>query len=622
MKFLTYIIFYGLGLHRVHGISPPKPFQFNKQRIVHSSLSNLYKNMEDQNVDTIAISPDLNKIYYRINPEFTLPMPVESVENLETIQMADSNPLMTDRILEYAEKNHVYTSFLEVPTNPVYNRISSTLDFASSLFYPVLLFFLARIILSGQTPFGQNRGPGSPFSMFGPVGKQNEKENMIKANVSLSSWAGSPEVFNECVEIVSFLKNATQYNNVGAELPKGILLEGPPGTGKTLLAKAIASEADANFISVSASEFIELYVGLGASKVRDLFRRARENTPAIIFIDEIDTVGKQRGGGFSMGGNDEREQTLNQILAEMDGFANNQGVIVIAATNRKDILDSALLRPGRFDRLVYVPLPDLPSRRAILDVHTKNKYMKSGINYDYIAEATGGFSGAQIKNLINEAAIFAARAGNQTISQENIETAIEKTVIGIVRTNDTRTEDARRRVAIHEIGHAFLAHHFSKYFDLKKVTIQSTYEGAGGYTLFNDKPEIEESGLYTKEMLRQRLIVTLGGKAAEYLFYGQENVSLGAIQDLKQANGLAQRMVGNYGMGKELEIFFNENLDSTGFSNKYSEKTKAKFDEEVADLVNQAYQEAVQILQEHNEEVRLYADKLLLKTTLVATDFV
>lgn len=616
MKFLPYILFYGIGLE-VLGISPPKPFQFNKQRIVHSSLANLYKNIEDQNVDTIAISPDLNKIYYRVNPDFTIPLPPEAVENLETIQMADSNPLMTDRILEYAEKNQVYTSFLEAPTNPFYNLISSTLDFASSLFYPVLLIFLARIILSGQ-----NRGPGSPFSMFGPVGKQNEKENMIKANVSLSSWAGSPEVFNECIEIVSFLKNATLYNNVGAELPKGILLEGPPGTGKTLLAKAIASEADANFISVSASEFIELYVGLGASKVRDLFRRARENTPAIIFIDEIDTVGKQRGGGFSMGGNDEREQTLNQILAEMDGFANNQGVIVIAATNRKDILDSALLRPGRFDRLVYVPLPDLPSRRAILDVHTKNKYMKSDINYDYIAEATSGFSGAQIKNLINEAAIFAARAGNQTISQENIETAIEKTVIGIVRTKDTRTEDARRRVAIHEIGHAFLAHHFSKYFDLKKVTIQSTYEGAGGYTLFNDKPEIEESGLYTKEMLKQRLIVTLGGKAAEYLFYGQENVSLGAIQDLKQANGLAQRMVGNYGMGKELEIFFNENLDSTGFSNKYSERTKGKFDEEVADLVNQAYQEAVQILQEHNEEVRLYADKLVLKTTLVATDFV
>jgi cell division protease FtsH len=451
-----------------------------------------------------------------------------------------------------------------------------------------------------------------------------DKANMQKANITLDSWKGSPEVFQECTEIVSFLKNATVFQEAGAEIPKGILLEGPPGTGKTLIAKAIAGETDAWFLAVSASEFIELFVGLGAQKIRNVFKTARENKPAIIFIDEIDSIGRQRGTGINMG-NDEREQTLNQLLAEMDGFAQNDGIIVIAATNRRDVLDAALLRPGRFDRIVNVPLPDRESRREILLKYMSTKKVAEDIDVPFLAEITAGFSGAELKNLLNEAAILTARAGKTIITQENLENALEKLVVGIVKKIDTRSEDARRRVAIHEIGHAYLAAYFREYFQLKKVTIQSTYNGAGGYTLFNEYPDIVESGLYTKDLLKKKLVVALGGKAAEQVFYGREQVSLGAVQDLKQANSIARRMVGNYGMGNELEVFYNENMDSgnTPFlgrslasSSGYSDYTMEKMDKEALNLVDDAYLEALNLLLSKRDQVSTLIDKLQEKTSL------
>lgn len=271
----------------------------------------------------------------------------------------------------------------------------------------------------------------------------------------------------ECTEIVSYLKNSTLYKNAGAEIPKGILLEGPPGSGKTLLAKAIASEADANFVNVAASEFVEIFVGMGASKIRSLFETARNNRPCILFIDEIDAVGRQRGAGINMA-NDEREQTLNQLLAEMDGFANNDGILVIGATNRKDVLDQALLRPGRFDRILTVPYPDRDSRKAILKVHSRNKQLERDVNLDFIAELTTGFSGAQLKNLLNEAAIYAARAGNVVISNTDILNALDKVIVGLVKKQDIRSDESRRRVAIHETGHALLAANFTEYFEFEK----------------------------------------------------------------------------------------------------------------------------------------------------------
>jgi len=313
------------------------------------------------------------------------------------------------------------------------------------------------------------------------------------------------------------------------------------------------------------------------------------------------------------------------LLAEMDGFAQNDGVIVIAATNRRDVLDAALLRPGRFDRVINVPLPDRESRRAILGVHSRNKTMDPSIQLDFLSEATGGFSGAELKNLVNEAAIYAARAGNVTITQQNMEDALEKSVVGIVKKVDTRSEDAKMRVAIHEIGHAFLAAYFKQYFQLKKVTIQSTYNGAGGYTLFSEYPEITESGLYTKDLLQKRLVVALGGKAAETVFYGKEEVSLGAVQDLKQANSMARRMIGNYGMGDELEVFFDENMDSgrspflgrsLASGSTYSDKTSALVDKESLRLLKGAYSEALDILEKNQNTVSLLVSLLMNGTTL------
>ena len=565
------------------------------------SIGTLMKDIENNNVEDIYFSDDLRKIYFE---------ELDS-KSIVTKKIVNTNPVLTDKIVSLADNKNINTVILEKQIDPIIGAAQTIISGIEFIFWPTIIFFFLQSFLRG--PRGMPGGPGNPFLSMPGQNVGQDKINMIKANVSLASWAGSPEIFEECTEIVSYLRNSTLYKAAGAEVPKGILLEGPPGTGKTLIAKAIASESDANFISVSASEFIELFVGLGAAKVRNLFKTARDNKPSIIFIDEIDSIGRQRGAGINMG-NDEREQTLNQLLAEMDGFAQNDEVLVIAATNRKDVLDSALLRPGRFDRLINVPLPDKPSRVKILEVHMRNKQFSSDINAQLLAEMTGGFSGAQLKNLINEGAINAARTGKSIISQKNLEDALEKLIVGIVKRTDTRSNSTLERVSFHEIGHAFLVEHFNQYFDLKKVTIQSTYNGAGGYTLFNEYAEILEGGLYTKDLLKKRLIIAMGGKAAEYIFYGDENVSLGAIQDLKQANGLAQQMIGNYGMGKELEVFYNENIESNrnpflgrsmGMGDRYSEKTKEKIDSESLDLVNEAYREALSILGANREIVEV-----------------
>jgi cell division protease FtsH len=325
-------------------------------------------------------------------------------------------------------------------------------------------------------------------------------------------------------------------------------------------------------------------------------------------------------------GNDEREQTLNQILAEMDGFSTNDNVIVIAATNRRDVLDNALLRPGRFDRIINVPLPDKPSRSSILKVHMQNKTFEDNIELDSVAEMTAGFSGAQIKNLINEAAINAVRDSKTVISNQNIQDALFKLTVGIIKTKDTRSNEAINRVAIHEMGHAFLANYFNEYFELIRVSIQSTYNGAGGFTLFSEYPNITDAGLYTKDLLKKRIIIALGGKAAEHVFYGDEHVSLGAMQDLKQANSLAKQMVGTYGMGETLKTFYNENTDNgrTPFLGRslatndgiYSEKIKQTFDDETRLIVDTAYSQAIEIIQDNLYKINLLVNMLVGHTNL------
>lgn len=451
-----------------------------------------------------------------------------------------------------------------------------------------------------------------------------ENTNVIQVlqNVSLSSWAGSPEVLEECKEVISYLENKETFLKLGAEMPRGILLEGPPGTGKTLLAKGIAAETNASFIAVSGSEFMELFVGLGASRVRDLFKSARENTPSVIFIDEIDAIGRQRGTSIS---NDEREQTLNQLLYEMDGFNDNDGILIIAATNRKDILDEALLRPGRFDRIIRVPLPDKFSREQILKYYLNLRPIEKTFNVSTFAEITEGFSGAQLKNLINEAAILSAKKNATMILESDLFRSFEKSVIGLVKTSSNMSVKTKKRVAIHEAGHAFLTLMCSEYFELQKVSIQETYNGAGGYTLFTENPELD--GLYTKDILKKKLIILLGGKAAENVFYGEDFVSLGSIEDLKQANQLARQMISNFGMGESLEVFYNENIDEQPFlgkslsiDNKYSDHRRSQIDSESLALIIEAYTEAKNIIFKYTNNVSKLTDLLIAKTLLNQED--
>lgn len=599
----------------------------NQYYLKKTPYPELLEKIEHHEIAKVYFSPKYDKVIS------------ENIDNTDDVysdfSLTDIIPPVSTNLIETSIKNKVEPIFIkQQDPNPIQVIAVDILNGVNNYFVPfvfisLLLSFIRSLFLSNNSarnPFSGGM-PGIPGSLN--IDLEKDKELMKKSNITLTSFAGSPEIFEECTEVVSYLKNSTVYKNAGAEVPRGILLEGPPGTGKTLLAKAIASEADASFVSISASEFVEVFVGAGASKIRNLFNTARQNKPCIIFIDEIDSVGRQRGAGINMA-NDEREQTLNQLLAEMDGFSDNEGILIIAATNRKDVLDAALLRPGRFDRIITVALPDKNSRKDILNVHSKNKQLDSSINLELIAELTAGFSGAQIKNLLNEAAIYAARFGRTVICEQDLLNALDKLIVGLIRKTDTRGDEARRRVAIHETGHALLCSEFKEYFELKKVTIQSTYNGAGGYTLFNEYQNITESGLYTKNLLKKRLIVAMGGKAAETLYYGEEYVSVGAVQDLKQANSMAQRMIGNYGMGKLLEAFYNEDVDSDrnpflgrslGGGAKYSERTKEIMDAESLELVRNAYDEAKRILNENRGKMDIVIENLIQKNTLYTQEF-
>merc|ERR1719504_451435 len=395
-------------------------------------------------------------------------------------------------------------------------------------------------------------GPGGPMDF----GKTKSKfQEVPDTGVLFEDVAGVDGAKLELQEVVDFLKNPDKYTQLGAKIPKGCLLVGPPGTGKTLLAKAIAGEAGVPFTSASGSEFVEMFVGVGASRVRDLFKKAKENSPCIIFIDEIDAVGRQRagasGGGMGGGGNDEREQTLNQILTEMDGFEGNSGVIVVAATNRGDVLDSALLRPGRFDRRVPVGLPDKDGRVEILKVHTRGKPLAEGVSLDTIAARTTGFSGAQLQNLMNEAAIYAARKELEVISFEEIDQAIDRITVGLTKRTGMSNEKRQKLVAYHEAGHAIMGVMTPEYDPVAKITILPRSNGAGGFTLFVPNEDRMDGGMYSLRYLKAQLAVALGGRVSEEIVFGEDEVTTGASNDLQQVRSIARRMVAQWGFAND-----------------------------------------------------------------------
>ena len=602
------------------------------------SLLHKFRNyFEKENYNDIVndlIDKKINKIY--VNTDYKQLVAVDNLNTNDDLlyghyHLSDINPIVVPNLVEKASDLHVPLHFVSFTPENIINiqNILNELFVIASYAIPTLFIISFIASFREANSFSKppqmnqkNKNSNNPFGIMSNF--QKSEPEFIKPNVSLESWAGSPEVIEECKEVISYIENKERYKQIGAEMPKGILLEGPPGTGKTLLAKAISSETNSTFISMSGSEFVELFVGMGAARVRELFDKARENKPCIIFIDEIDAVGRQRGAGINMA-NDEREQTLNQLLYEMDGFNNNDDVIVMAATNRKDVLDQALLRPGRFDRIIRVPLPDKDSREKILDYYLKNKNLENPFDISSIAELTDGFSGAQLKNLINEAAILSAKNNYTKIQERFVFDSFEKLIVGLIKTNATVAPSTKLRVALHESGHALLTLYFNEYFDFQKASIQPTYNGAGGYTIFSEKPEIKEGGLYTKDMLKKRLVISMGGKAAESIYYGNEYVSLGAIQDLKQANSLAKRMIGNFGMGNRLEVFFNEDVsdDSNPFlgrslalGDKYSEHTRLIMDRETLDLVKEAYSKAKDIL-EKNKDKLIEFSELLQNNTII-----
>ena len=491
---------------------------------------------------------------------------------------------------------------------------------ATSLIFPILLlgglFFLFRRAGSG--------GGGNPAMNFGKSKARLQMEPETK--VTFGDVAGIEGAKLELTEVVDFLKNPDRFTAVGAKIPKGVLLVGPPGTGKTLLAKAVAGEASVPFFSISGSEFVEMFVGVGASRVRDLFEQAKKNAPCIVFIDEIDAVGRQRGAGLG-GGNDEREQTLNQLLTEMDGFEGNSGIIIVAATNRPDVLDSALMRPGRFDRQVTVDRPDYSGRLQILNVHAKSKTLSKAVDLDQVARRTPGFTGADLANLLNEAAILAARRELTEVSNDEVSDAIERIMVGPEKKDSVISEKRKKLVAYHEAGHAVVGAVMPDYDPVQKISIIPR-GGAGGLTFFTPSEERMESGLYSRSYLQNQMAVALGGRVAEEIIYGEDEVTTGASNDLKQVASVARQMITKFGMSDKLGpvalgrsqggMFLGRDISA---ERDFSEDTAATIDSEVSILVEIAYERAKKALNDNRQVLEELTAMLMETETVDSQEF-
>lgn len=518
-----------------------------------------------------------------------------------------NDPELVDRL---TDSGAIFSSEIVEETSPF-------LSFFLTWIVPTLIFVVLGQLISKKM---MSKAGGGSGSMMFNMGNNNAKVYVKSSGgITFADVEGEEEAKENLMEIVDYLHNPGKYQDIGASMPKGVLLVGPPGTGKTMLAKAVAGEANVPFFSISGSEFVEMFVGMGAAKVRDLFKQAKEKAPCIVFIDEIDAIGQKRNSG-GYGGNDEREQTLNQLLTEMDGFAGNTGVIILAATNRPDSLDPALTRPGRFDRRVPVELPDLKGREDILKVHAKKIKVADNVDFKQVARMASGASGAELANIINEAALRAVRDNRSYATQTDLEESIEVVIAGYQKKNAILTDKEKWTVAYHEIGHALVAAKQTNSAPVQKITIIPRTSGALGYTM-----QVEENNHYlmTKEEIENKIATYTGGRAAEEITFG--TISTGASNDIEQATKLAHAMVTRYGMSKEFDMVAMETV-----SNQYlggdsslvcSAEKQAEIDDQVIEIIKKQHEKAVQILMENNEKLRELAEYLYEKETITGDEF-
>ena len=503
-------------------------------------------------------------------------------------------------------------------SSEIVEQSSPVLSFLIWFVLPIILFSAIGNQMNKKLMEKAGGGPGS--MMFGGMGKSNAKVYVQStAGIRFADVAGEDEAKENLQEVVNYLHDPSKYESIGAKMPKGILLVGPPGTGKTMLAKAVAGESNVPFFSISGSEFVEMFVGMGASKVRDLFKQAKEKAPCIVFIDEIDAIGQKRSGG-QYGGNDEREQTLNQLLTEMDGFEGNTGVIILAATNRPESLDPALTRPGRFDRRVPVELPDLKGREEILKVHAKKVALAPGIDFTTVARMASGASGAELANIVNEAALRAVRAGRKSVTQSDLEESIEVVIAGYQKKNSILTDHEKCIVAYHEIGHALVAAKQTHSAPVQKITIIPRTSGALGYTM-----QVDEGNHYlmNKEELENKIATLTGGRAAEEVVF--HSITTGASNDIEQATKLARAMLTRYGMSDEFDMVALETVNNQYLggdtSLACSAQTQCKIDQKVVELVRAQHEKAVRILTDNRAKLDELAQYLYQKETITGDEF-
>ncbi len=557
------------------------------------------KALKEETIKSVVVIQD------REVPTGSLKLTIEGEEEAKVLQVSDVNEVQTR--LRESGVNKI--KVIDVPEESWFlTTLLPTLMIVATILFVFFLMNRPTGANAKAMNFGKSRA-----KMSSPSDKQ----------VTFANVAGLQEEKEELEEIVDFLKNPKKYIGLGARIPKGVLLVGPPGTGKTLLAKAVAGEAGVPFFSISGSDFVEMFVGVGASRVRDLFEDAKKNAPCIVFIDEIDAVARRRGTGLG-GGHDEREQTLNQLLVEMDGFGVNEGIIVMAATNRVDILDPAILRPGRFDRKVMVGRPDVKGRKEILDVHAKGKPLGDDVDLMRVAQTTAGFTGADLENLLNEAAIFAAKGDRAFIQQKDIDRAFIKVGIGAEKKSKIVSQEEQRITAYHEAGHAILFHVLPKVGPVHTVSIIPTGNGAAGYTM--PLPERDEM-FNTKGQMLQEIIVSLGGRVAEELVL--DDITTGASQDIKQATAMAKAMVTKFGMSETLGLVDyghdDENVfvgrDFTQAPRSYGEEVAGQIDREVKRIIDECYEKAKQIIEEHRTVLDSCAELLLEKEKITGQEF-